>query len=270
MRCSSYCTASEYNTSDLTTYFQNKGSQTQLFDDVLYVQIQDRSKKKNIDIFIFSFGCVSIWGGDEVDAESILKTIADFEVNKIDNLIMDFILYEYHKKPSENNKTFIDEENNSVVLADNSELVKLSISHALAQSVKLRVLEDKVSDILAKADPIQQELANTGGVSLSKTEISKQIGNLFNARYSVNLHSDILDTPEFFWRRPRHEVLYLMTSEFQDINVRHGILNHRLNIIQELYNILSNELNYKHSTRLEVTIVVLISIEIIIALIKMI
>ena len=57
-----------------------------------------------------------------------------------------------------------------------------------------------------------------------------------------------------------------MTAEFQDISVRQGILNHRLDIIQELYNILSNELNYKHSARLEITIVVLIAIEVVLAL----
>ncbi len=57
-----------------------------------------------------------------------------------------------------------------------------------------------------------------------------------------------------------------MTAEFQDISVRQGILNHRLDMIQELYNILSNELNYKHSSRIEITIVILITIEVILAL----
>ena len=162
-------------------------------------------------------------------------------------------------------KTF-DEERNRIILSNKSEYIKLSISHALAQSVKLIVLERSVSQILEKTAPIQKELANTGSVSLSKKEISKQIGQLFSERYSINLHSDILDTPEFFWRRPSYEPLYLMTAEFQDISVRQGILNHRLDIIQELYNILSNELNYKHSARLEITIVVLIAIEVVLAL----
>jgi len=90
--------------------------------------------------------------------------------------------------------------------------------------------------------------------------------HLFSEMFSINLHSDILDTPEFFWKRPRYEPLYLMTVDFQDISVRQGILNHRLDIIQELYGILSNELNNKHSSRLEITIIVLIAIEILLAL----
>ena len=151
-------------------------------------------------------------------------------------------------------------------MEDSSEYLKLSISHALAQSVKLMVLEISVSKLLDKTAPIQQELAQKGSISLSIKEISKNIGMLFNERYSINLHSDILDTPEFFWRRPSYEPLYLATASFQDIQVRQNILNHRLDIIQELYSMLSNELNYKHSTRLEIIIILLITIEVLVAL----
>ncbi|KJV79934.1 hypothetical protein OTSUT76_2073 [Orientia tsutsugamushi str. UT76] len=43
-------------------------------------------------------------------------------------------------------------------------------------------------------------------------------------------------------------------------------MNHRLDMIHELYTILSNELNYLHSTRLEMIIVGLIAIEVVLAL----
>ncbi len=56
-----------------------------------------------------------------------------------------------------------------------------------------------------------------------------------------------------------------MTAAFQDIQVRQNILNHRLDMIHELYSILSNELNYKHSTRLEIIIIVLITMEVLFA-----
>ena len=266
MRCLSYCTASEYKIVDLVEYLNNKGLEPKYFDDAVYVQLRDR-KDTNSDVFFFPFGCITIWGSSEIHEEAIIQDITDFEIDRVDEVVSDFIYFEYsNKTSSNNNKTFIDEERNKIVLADKSEYIKLSISHALAQSVKLSVLEKSVSKILKKTAPIQQELAATGSVSLSKKEISKQIGNLFNERYSINLHSDILDTPEFFWRRPSYEPLYLMTAEFQDINVRQGILNHRLDMIQELYNILSNELNYKHSSRIEITIVILITIEVILAL----
>jgi uncharacterized Rmd1/YagE family protein len=265
MRCSSYCTASAYKISELAEYLNNQGLEPKYFDDVIYARAKNRDGDEYIDLFFFPFGCVTIWASDEIHEKAVLDElpVASLEVEPLESALSEFIHFDYNP---EGDKTFIDEENNKIILGGDSAYIKLSISHALAQSVKLSVLEKSVSKILENTAPIQQELANTGSVSLSKKQISKKIGNLFNERYSINMHSDILDTPEFFWRRPSYEPLYLMTAEFQDIGVRQGILNHRLNMIQELYIILSNELNYKHSSMLEITIVILIAIEVLLAL----
>lgn len=272
MRCSSYCTSSEYKMNALVANLNKVGLEPQFFDDVIYIQKEHRDSSP-IDVFFFPFGCVTIWGAEETQEKTILADIVQasslkgngLQDNGSQNneLIADFIYFDYDE---ENGKTFIDEEQNKIILGDKSSFTKLSISHALAQSVKLSVLEQSVSNLIVKTTPIQQELARTGSVSLSKKEISQQIGILFNERYSINLHSDILDTPEFFWRRPSYEPLYLMTVEFQDIQIRQNILNHRLSMIHELYNILSNELNYKHSTRLEWIIIILITMEVVLSL----
>lgn len=263
MRCASYCTTSEYKMNDLAINLNKIGLEPKYFDDVLYIQKEQGENSSPIDVFFFPFGCVTIWGAEESQEKMILTEIPSLKTNQNDELISDFIYFDYNEIAD---KTFIDEEKNQIILADKSTFIKLSISHALAQSVKLSVLEKSVSNLIVKTTPIQQELASTGSVSLSKKEISQQIGILFNERYSINLHSDILDTPEFFWRRPSYEPLYLMTAEFQDIQIRQNILNHRLNMIHELYNILSNDLNYKHSTRLEWIIIILITIEVVLSL----
>ncbi len=260
MRCSSYCTASSYEVSDLVKHLIDSGLEPKYFDDVVHAQKE--VKNRAIDIFYFPFGCVIIWGAEESEEKDILKSldaIPAFE--KIEQPASDLIYFGYDEKSE---KTFIDEEKNEIILHDNSVFVKLSMSHALAQSVKLKILERSISNLLDNTAPIQKELAATGSVSLSKKEISKQIGTLFNERYSINLHSDILDVPEFFWRRPSYEPLYIMTAEFQDIQVRQNILNHRLDMVHELYSILSNELNYIHSTRMEQIIIALITIEVVI------
>lgn len=263
MRCTSYCTTSEYKMNDLVINLNKIGLEPKYFDDVLYIQKEQGENLNPIDVFFFPFGCFTIWGAEESQEKMLLAEIAALKTNQNDELVSDFIYFDYDEITG---KTFIDEEKNQIILADKSTFIKLSISHALAQSVKLSVLEKSVSNLIVKTTPIQQELASTGSVSLSKKEISQQIGILFNERYSINLHSDILDTPEFFWRRPSYEPLYLMTAEFQDIQIRQNILNNRLNMIHELYNILSNDLNCKHSTRLEWIIIILITIEVVLSL----
>lgn len=260
MRCASYCTSSEYDTKILVRYLNEIGLEPRHFDDVIHAQ--KSYSKHDVDIFVFPFGCVIIWGADENEEESILRQITKYTISPLETPVSDIILCKIDPSCA---KTFINEENNEIILNEESVFSKLSISHALAQSVKLNVLEQSVTNLLNQTTPIQKELAKTGTISLSKKQISKQIGILFNERYSVNLHSDILDTPEFFWRRPQYEPLYIMTAAFQDIQLRQNILNHRLNMIHELYEILSNELNYKHSTRLEWIIITLIGIEVVLA-----
>ncbi|KJV55857.1 hypothetical protein OCHUTO_0693 [Orientia chuto str. Dubai] len=281
MRCSSYCKSSNYDIQSLIQNLVNAGLEPKRFDDVVYVQMQFTTSNSLADVFYFTFGSVVIWGANKNCENSILN-----ELNKINTAIDQKIVIDnpnfiercneskqdfvsdliYYRYDDQAQKTYIDEEENEIILHDQSVLIKLSISHALAQSVKLKILELSVIKLLEKTSPLQKELATNGCVSLSKKELSKQIGILFNERYSINLHSDILDTPQFFWRRPRYEPLYLMTVEFQDIQLRQNIMNHRLDMIHELYTILSNELNYLHSTRLEMIIVVLIAIEVALAL----
>ncbi len=263
MRCTSYCTASSYKMNELVEMFVSKGFEPKYYDDVVHVQKEYGKSKPAVDIFYFPFGCVTIWGAEEVKEKNIVAELEDFAIEKVDDTSSDLIYYHYDLEGS---KTFIDEEKNDIILNSNLAFVKLSISHALAQSVKLNILEASVTKLIEKTAPLQKELASKGRVSLSKTEISKQIGVLFNERYSINMHSDILDVPEFFWRRPSYEPLYLMTVEFQDIQLRQNIMNNRLDLINDLYGVLSNELNYRHSTRLEIIIIVLIAIEVVVAL----
>ncbi|MBP9722548.1 MAG: RMD1 family protein [Gammaproteobacteria bacterium] len=244
---------------EFVNHLNDIGLEPKYFDDVVHVQKDNKSVDGQIDIFFFPFGCVTIWGADEMQERAITHEIEKYSIDKSIAPTNDFI---YYKRDSSAPRTYINEEKNEIILNDDSVFIKLSISHALAQSVKLNLLEQSIASLLEQTSPLQKELASTGGVSLSKKQISKQIGILFNERYSVNLHSDILDTPEFFWRRPSFEPLYLMTAEFQDIQLRQSILNHRLDMIHELYHMLSNELNYKHSTRLELIIIVLIAIEV--------
>jgi len=261
MRCSSYCTADSYNLNNKLKGVISLGYHMQLIERVIYARSIETNK--NIDIFIFNFGCVVIWGANEQEESEILAKIKYIEKGRLTEKHYEYNNFNYN---SESDKTYIDEENNLIYLGNKSENIKLSISHALAQSVKLEELEQYVEKLLKQTESIQKELAAKGSVSLSKSAISKQLGVLFNARYLVNIHSDILDIPEFFWRRPSLEPIYLMTVKFQDITIRQGVLNNHLNLIHDLYSMLSSDLDHKHSTRLEIIIIALITIEVFFAL----
>ena len=53
-------------------------------------------------------------------------------------------------------------------------LIKLSISHALSQSTKLCVFEERVIEIVASTKDLPEILASTGAACLSALPMAKQ------------------------------------------------------------------------------------------------
>lgn len=95
-----------------------------------------------------------------------------------------------------NTTKFVDDQ---LFLEDNDNLVKLAFSHGVAQSVKLATFEESIESLIEETKYLPVELAEKGKINLSPIQISKLIGKLFHHRTEVNLHSDILDVPEYFW-----------------------------------------------------------------------
>lgn len=110
---------------------------------------------------------------------------------------------------------------------------KLAISHALSQSTKLCVFEERIEQTIESSKHIPGDLALTGKVQLSRVAIAKKIGHLFMQKSAVNLLTDVLDTPEFFWSAPDHlQGLYKAVRQYMEISARVEVLNTRLTVLQ--------------------------------------
>lgn len=258
MRCTTYCTASTYDIPRLFQSLQKFGS-VQLFRDCIHILIKEDKKPKG-DIFYFAYGCVVFWSFSEEEEQVILSSLKEFEKNSNTKLEMDEFTFVYGEG--------MRIEEDEITLHTKNTLTKLAISHGLAQSVKLTTFEDTIQATIDKTKYLPEDLSLKGKISMSRKEISKKMGELFIERNFINLHSDILDTPEFFWNYPELEPFYRRTAHYLDVSKRIEVLNKRLTVVHELFEILSNELNHQHSSRLEWTIIILIVIEVVIALLR--
>jgi uncharacterized Rmd1/YagE family protein len=258
MRCTCYCTAASYDIPRLFQYLQRLGT-TQLFRDVIHIQIKEDKHIKG-DIFYFSYGSVVCWGFSEEDEKEIVSALKEFEKESLSKTELDEFTYVY----GDGMKIEEDE----IVLQNKSTLTKLAISHGLAQSVKLTTFEEIIQKTIEHTKQLPISLAKRGKIPMSRKEISRKMGEIFIERNFINLHSDILDTPEFFWDYPELESFYRRTAHYLDVSKRGETLNKRLNVVHELFEILSSELNHQHSSRLELTIVLLILIEVTLALLR--
>lgn len=264
MRCSTYCTADTYKIDDLAKYLRNEGLDPKFYDEVIHIRKERLEEPdSNGDVFYFSYGSVVFWNFNEEEELQYLEELKPYEEKTVNSgLIYEASSFNY------GSQTTIHEENDEIILENSDPLIKLSLSHGLSQSVKLDVFEKSIEETIENNRYLPVELAKKGKISLSRKKISQKIGALCAERNSINLHSDILDIPEFFWRRPRYEPYYKMASEYMDIAPRLDILNRRLDVIHELYDILSNELKHSHSSRLEWVIILLIVSEVIMHIIK--
>lgn len=270
MRCAFYCRAEEYNIDELSKFLRDEGLEPKFYDHVIHFrkEIETGSREssedfvQDKDIFVFPYGCVCFWGLNEEEEHSILNYIKAYEIDSLESFTDDACGYDY------SNESCINEEEDTIFLESQDPLIKLSFSHALTQSVKLEVFEVRINETIKRTRHIPDEVAKNGKISLSRRKLSQKIGALFSERNSINLDCDILDTPEFFWRRPRFETLYRLSYEYMDIAQRLDILNRRLEVIHELYEILSNELKHAHSSRLEWIIILLIVSEVIMSILQ--
>lgn len=226
--------------------------------DLLHIEIP-LSEYDTVDLFVFSYGVAVFWGfPEDADARKFLDVIKEFEDQPYEYLEKDIFTYTIGSKP----KIYDDE----IVLPDLQSLSLIAVSHSIAQSVKLGSFEVTVQGTWLKMKEIPEQLAKTGRISLSKNKIRKQIGSLFLERAWINLHVDVLEVPEFFWEFPEVEPLYTMTAVYLEVKSRVEVLNRRLDVMHDLFEMLVAEQNHQHSSRLEWAIIVLIFIEIFLVL----
>jgi len=126
-----------------------------------------------------------------------------------------------------------------------SHLLKLSISHALGQSVLLGHYESTTRTVLSSGQTmsIPKQLATTGELKLGRSEALRLTGRLFKLRRDVNLVSNVLDTPELFWSEASLKDLYQACREYFEIDSRVEVLNQKLGVTSELLDIIHDHLN---------------------------
>ena len=156
---------------------------------------------------------------------------------------------------------------NDVIRLDGGDpLEKFTLAYALAQSAKLFVWEARVDVTIEDVRPIPERLAATGRTNLSETQISRMIGKIFTESTQVNLHSEILDSPNWLWEDDQHEPAYIALRDHLDVPDRVELLNKRLDILKELLEVLNTQLANSHSSRLEIIVIWLIIAEIVVTL----
>ncbi len=247
----SYLTCEKFN-QDIFQIIEER-YKCNIIKDAIIINIKEEQQ-----IILFKYGVFICWDIEFENIKFFLDFIKDLQINSFKKSIIEEFNYTFEDEFKINLDT--------IYLSDSSTASKIAISQALAQNVKLQQFEEEVQTTIENNSHIPLQLSTTGKIKLTKKEISKKIGELFLVKTKINLHYDLLDTPEFFWEYPQYENQYEKTIKYLDIKSRVEVLNKKVEIIQELLHVLGDEQKHKYSSFLEWIIIILIAFEIIINL----
>jgi len=243
-------------------------SQVQLAEDVdstcLYVtnKYSFDGDDKSKEIFFFKVGCVVFWNVPELERNSVLGFLKPFSDDSYEEDIVfeESEMMSYKMSQTQNPHL----EKGIINISDDTDiLVKYTFSNAIASSVKLGSWEAQMDNIIDSIEFISEDLKRNGNVKIKKNEVLQKTGEILALRHFINLSSDLLDTPDFYWDREDLENLFLATCSHLAVAKRTKVVNEKLSHCLEVMDMISSHLAHEHGAFLEKTIIVLIFIEIV-------
>ncbi|KAI8933613.1 hypothetical protein NX059_009341 [Plenodomus lindquistii] len=220
------------------------------------------------EMFVFSYGVAVFWNFTEKQEKDILadltfsSTATGVSLATRPLIESDFETEEFHFEYNPDiprPRVY----NDMITLKSGDHMIKLAMSHAIAQSTKLSLFEEGMSRTMLAAQYVPKRLALTGKLGMARTDVVKMIGQLFTSRVDVNLSSNMLDTPNFFWdSEPTLHPLYTAVREYLEIKPRIQVLNERCQVFLDLGEILSDSISDRKMTRITWIIIILIVLSI--------
>ena len=148
------------------------------------------------EMFVFSYGVVVFWNFTERQEKDVLADLTFSESETGMPLVggaqreEDFETEEFHFEYSPETprpRVF----NDMITLRSGDHMIKLAMSHAIAQSTKLCFFEQRMANQMFEAQHVPKSLALTGTLGMKREEVIKILGALFQSRVDVNLCKSI-------------------------------------------------------------------------------
>lgn len=226
-----------------------------------------------LKVFFFADGCFVIWGNPPEAASlsaRLSELVRPFTTDPLAASESETLFY---RQNYDADRLFVGMQGETILFHlppdaspeehANVEQAMLAFSAGLADSVKVGALESALESFVARCvKPIPTALASGSKLPLGRADVLRLTGELLRFRADLNLHSELVDTPEIFWSEPKLGDLYDRVARALDIRHRVHIINKRLDYANELASVLRSHLGEAHGLKLEWGIIVLIAVEV--------
>jgi uncharacterized Rmd1/YagE family protein len=138
----------------------------------------------------------------------------------------------------------------------------LVIADVLAKSVALAHNERRIGAFFRVVDPFAHILAQNGKLPRNRHDILKLIGESLIVSHRMAARVAVDDKPDILWDRVDLERLYSRMEDEYELKERATTLADKVETVQNTANVLTDLIDAQRSYRLEITIVILIAVEI--------
>lgn len=211
--------------------------------------------EKDKYLVIFKYGVLVYWGLSEVETNKIMAKIGDYIELPTDEPNKEEMKVKIGKR---------DQITTDCITLSSITAEKVAIiSEVLSRSVAMEHFEMELENVLSAFGEITNTLSKGGTITLSNRALLKKVGFAMNIQHLIVNQLAMLDKPEITWDFGDLDQFFNQLIEEYEINERYKILNQKLEMIFRDVEFIMNYIDAKKNLWLEVTIVILIVIEIV-------
>jgi uncharacterized Rmd1/YagE family protein len=142
------------------------------------------------------------------------------------------------------------------------------LSIIVAQSVAMDYYEEDVRAAYRHVEGFANSLVDRGSIKLNTREIHRFVGRVLAVRNQIAMTLSLLDEPPETWEKEIYDRLYRALRNAFEIEDRHQTIEYKIQLIQQNLEIMVNLAQTRRAHLLELTVIVLISFEVIFTLLN--
>lgn len=206
---------------------------------------------------IFNNGVISFANFEKADIDNILRRIKPYIKNPEENISETITI----KFKDESNVSFSEDTLYVPKEFDSNDLLKI-VMYDLSQTVAIDYYSKISETLISEVEKFASELEKKGKISISKKKMNKFIGKSLNTKNKIVSNLYIWDVPDIAWDDESLDIVHATLNKTFDLPNRIKELQYTIDVVDDNLETFRGMYEHKHSSFLEIVVIILIIIEI--------
>lgn len=203
---------------------------------------------------LFPYGTAVLIGVSRTDEEMFLQKLSDHIESRLNIPVID--VSEIEIGAGENISS------DFITVRDLSPPRLVVVVDALAKNVALAFEEEEVSKVFEVLEPFTNDLANFGRLPRNRRRVLQTVGHALRIHHRLFERVDVDETPALPSNNEEIELLHVRLAEAYHFKKRAKALSRKVEAIELMTTAITELLDAQREVRLEVTIILLLVVEI--------